>query len=85
MTSQEKSKFSFRDGGSIKFECRYPIDIENVNSDFEVPASSSSTTTESTASRSGTIKYEIETTFSDDELKTLFEIKPSHDLDIDLM
>ena len=69
----------------MKFECRYPTDIEDVNSDFDVGASPASTTNESTASRSGTIKYEIETTFSDDESKTHFEIKPSHDLDINLM
>ena len=72
MILQDKLKFSLRDGGSIKFEFRYPID-QDVNSDFDVAASSASISNESTASRSGTIKYEIKTTFSDDESKTLFE------------
>ena len=66
----------------LKLECRYPTDVNGLNSDISVASNSSPNG--NGLSRQGSLKYEMDTTVSDVDGRTVITIKPKHDLDINL-
>ena len=79
------SSFATGSGSStirgLKLECRYPTDVNGLNTDISVASDS---TGSGNGSSQGSLKYEMDTTVSDVDGRTLITIKPKHDLDINL-
>ena len=65
----------------LKLECRYPTDVNGLNTDISVASDSAAS---GNGSSQGSLKYEMDTTVSDVDGRTLITIKPKHDLDINL-
>ena len=64
-----------------KLECRYSTDVNGLNTDISVASDSAAN---GNGSSQGSLKYEMDTTVSDLDGRTLITIKPKHDLDINL-